>query len=237
MLSLVAIVADCFHFSSAAACFGRIFRIFAFVFVFQMERSRRGGGGGGRGGRGRGQRGGVGHRGSRGGGRGAGRGSNRDDKSSDKKTTWTKSPYRSTNASKATRGGKFGTSKRKIQLSFDEDDRQTFLSGFQKRKKERKQRAREELEQRAKEEATRIREKRNEKLRKIVTDNTVAQELDQHAEYALEYDLPEQTVSIKGLDIGNISNSLGLTMGVNKPKTTKKVEKAVSKKSQKVEKS
>ncbi|KAH9408817.1 hypothetical protein TYRP_011086 [Tyrophagus putrescentiae] len=200
-----------------------------------MDRSRRGGGSGrrgrgGGGGRGRG-RGGGGHRGGGRGGRGGAGGSgNRGDKDSDKKTTWTKSPYRSTNASKGPRGGKFGGSKRKIQLSFDEDDRQTFLSGFQKRKQERKQRAKEELEQRVKEEATRIREKRNEKLRKIVTDNTVAKELDQHAEYALEYDLPEQTVSIKGLDIGNISNSLGLTMGVNKPKTTKKDEKTASKK-------
>lgn len=65
-----------------------------------------------------------------------------------------------------------------------------------------------------------------------MTDNTVAKELNQHAEYAIEYDLPEQTVSIKGLDIGNISSSLGLSMGVNKPKEPE-TKKAPAKKAAK----
>ena len=140
---------------------------------------------------------------------------------------WTKSPYRSTNQSKKTwTGPKSGKKHAKVLLSFDEDERQTFLSGFQKRKAERKQRANEKLEEQAKEEMKRIKDKRDEKIRKLMSDNSVAKELNQHAEYSLDYDLPEQTVNIVGLDIGNISSSLGLTMGVNRPKVEEEPEES-----------
>lgn len=135
-----------------------------------------------------------------------------------KNTTWTKSPYRSTQQSKKSKAGGSKSKKSKQTLSFDEDDRQTFLSGFQKRKAERKQLAKEKLDEQVREEVRRIKEKREEKIKKILSDNSVARELNEHAEYALDYDLPEQTVSIIGLDIGNITNSLGICMGVNKPK-------------------
>ena len=136
---------------------------------------------------------------------------------SDKKP-WGKSPYHSKQRKLQQQQRPKHSSNRKRVITFDEDERKSFLSGFQKRKQERKQRAKERIDEQVREEVKRIKARRDEKLKKIFTDTSLQKELDQHAEYALQYDLPEQTVEIKGFDIGNITNSLGLSMGVNKPK-------------------
>ena len=146
--------------------------------------------------------------------------------SSSFKAKWiTKSPYRSAQQHQSNQTSTSEVSKsknsKKCTLTFDEGDRQEFLTGFQKRKAERKLRAKQEMDFRLKEEVKRIKERRDEKLKKLFNETTLAKDLNQHAEYSVQYDLPDQFVNIVGLDIGNISNSMGLSMGTNRPKDEK----------------
>lgn len=103
--------------------------------------------------------------------------------------------------------------KSKFVLTFDEDERDSFLKGFQKRKAERKQKAKLELETQVKQEMKRIKDKHQAKLRKMYDEFAAATDMDDNCEYSMEYDLPEQTVNIKGVDVASISGSLGLSMG------------------------
>ena len=108
------------------------------------------------------------------------------------------------------------TKKTKLVLNFDQDERESFLKGFQKRKSERKQKAKQLLEQQVKEEMKRIKDKHQAKLKKMYEEMVVATDMDSNCEYSVQYELPEQTVNIKGLDLANMSGTVGLSMGVNK---------------------
>lgn len=109
--------------------------------------------------------------------------------------------------------------KRKTELSFDESERKDFLTGFQKRKAERKHKAKADNERLYQAEKKRISAQQHEKLKQLYLDNRLATDLDLNSESIVEYQTPtEQTVVIKGLDLNSISSSAGLTLGLNKPK-------------------
>lgn len=113
--------------------------------------------------------------------------------------------------------------KPKFVLSFDEDDRQSFLTGFQKRKAERIQRKKEAMNKKMKEELKKLKEKQKEKLKGFYEEQVaVASQLGATVESeANEYDLGDHIVNIQEIDIGAASASLGLTMGAPRKRATK----------------
>ena len=127
------------------------------------------------------------------------------------------SPYKKSGDKHFQQQQKFGAKKRKFVLDFNEDDRNSFLTGFQKRKQERRARAKKEIEEKVKKEVERIRAEKKEKIKEMCDEVNVAPILDEdNAEYTMNYDLEEQTVSITGYDMGRITDSLGTTIGSRK---------------------
>ncbi|KAL3193857.1 hypothetical protein MRX96_000144 [Rhipicephalus microplus] len=63
---------------------------------------------------------------------------------------------------------------KKIHLVFDERERRDFLTGFQKRKKERQKKAQEKLKLQAQEEKRRLRAEKQEILQRLLGDKPVA---------------------------------------------------------------
>ncbi|XP_022916961.2 nucleolar protein 12 [Onthophagus taurus] len=99
--------------------------------------------------------------------------------------------------------------KRKINLVFDEDKRREFLTGFHKRKLQRKKEAQEKLEAQLKEERKRLKKEAKESYKKLVVSNR-----DIVLEHVLEeeYDDEEVTVKITEItaeDIAKKSNKIG----------------------------
>uniref|UniRef100_V5IJY0 Nucleolar protein 12 n=1 Tax=Ixodes ricinus TaxID=34613 RepID=V5IJY0_IXORI len=89
---------------------------------------------------------------------------------------------------------------KKIHLIFDEDERRDFLTGFQKRKKERQKKAQEELKARVLEEKRRLRAEKREVLQKLLEDRPLPCSEDDGE--PVTYDMADHTVTVTSLDSG-----------------------------------
>ena len=107
---------------------------------------------------------------------------------------------------------------RKLNLVFDEEERRDYLTGFSKRKQERKLKAKEKIEKQMRELRIKLRKQKREKLKQAY----INQQGDPDIEAMLPkediktYDLPEQVVTISPMDPNEIGGSLNLFMGYNK---------------------
>ncbi|XP_077527194.1 nucleolar protein 12-like [Haemaphysalis longicornis] len=95
---------------------------------------------------------------------------------------------------------------KKIHLVFDERERREFLTGFQKRKKERQKKAQEEIKLKAQEEKRRLRAEKREILQRLLGDQPVAGSAaaDVQAEEPVTYDMPEHTVTVTNLESSDL---------------------------------
>lgn len=95
---------------------------------------------------------------------------------------------------------------KKIHLVFDERERREFLTGFQKRKKERQKKAQEEIKQRAQEEKRQLRAEKREILQRLLGDQPVAGSAaaDVQAEEPVTYDMPDHTVTVTSLESSDL---------------------------------
>lgn len=96
---------------------------------------------------------------------------------------------------------------RKIHLVFDERERREFLTGFQKRKKERQKKAQEKLMQEAKEEKRRLKAEKREILQRLLGDKPVpgsAADKERSEEEPVTYDLPDHTVTVTSLESSDL---------------------------------
>uniref|UniRef100_A0A224Z827 Nucleolar protein 12 n=1 Tax=Rhipicephalus zambeziensis TaxID=60191 RepID=A0A224Z827_9ACAR len=91
---------------------------------------------------------------------------------------------------------------KKVHLVFDERERRDFLTGFQKRKKERQKKAQEKLKQQAQEEKRRLRAEKQEILQRLLGDKPVAgSSADvEREEQPVTYDMPDHTVTVTSLE-------------------------------------
>ncbi|KAL3193856.1 hypothetical protein MRX96_000144 [Rhipicephalus microplus] len=90
---------------------------------------------------------------------------------------------------------------KKIHLVFDERERRDFLTGFQKRKKERQKKAQEKLKLQAQEEKRRLRAEKQEILQRLLGDKPVAARLMWRGEeQVVTYDMPDHTVTVTSLE-------------------------------------
>ena len=140
--------------------------------------------------------------------------------------------------------------KKKIELCFDEFDRQQYLTGVHGRKKQRKQRAKEQLDRDLKIELKRLKEKkkkemsdRMEEMRQATAPtvddddedndgdgNGDGQSSTQDKSNTIKYELDEQTVEIKAIDLVAIpsiisSNIETVVVGGEKETKHKKIHK------------
>lgn len=92
---------------------------------------------------------------------------------------------------------------KKIRLIFDENERKEFLTGFQKRKKERQKKAQEELKTRAREEKRRLKVEKREILQSLLGDKPIAgssADAEVVEDEPVTYDMPDHTVTVTNLD-------------------------------------
>lgn len=82
----------------------------------------------------------------------------------------------------------------------DNPPKRDFLTGFQKRKKERQKKAQEELKARAQEEKRRLRAEKREVLQKLLEDRPLPCSEDDGE--PVTYDMAEHTVTVTSLDSG-----------------------------------
>ncbi|XP_078286513.1 nucleolar protein 12 [Rhinoraja longicauda] len=116
----------------------------------------------------------------------------------------------------ARRNGGGGRRRERCVLTFSEDDRREFLTGFHKRKVERRKKALDEIKTKLKEEQKRVKEERRKEYVKMFKERQdaleEADELDQlttsRSEY-VQYDHPNHTVTVT--TISNIDLGLGRT--------------------------
>uniref|UniRef100_A0A0A9X614 Nucleolar protein 12 n=3 Tax=Lygus hesperus TaxID=30085 RepID=A0A0A9X614_LYGHE len=99
---------------------------------------------------------------------------------------------------KAKRRRKPINKKTKVHLVFNEDARRDFLTGFHKRKLQRKKKAQEELQELLKAEKKRIKLEAKEQYKKLVHSYKPIPELEE--QFAKEYDVEGTTVSVLELD-------------------------------------
>ncbi|KAF6201233.1 hypothetical protein GE061_005680 [Apolygus lucorum] len=99
---------------------------------------------------------------------------------------------------KAKRRRKPINKKTKLHLVFNEDARRDFLTGFHKRKLQRKKKAKEELQELLKAEKKRIKLEAKEQYKKLVHSYKPIPELEE--QFAKEYDVEDTTVSVLELD-------------------------------------
>ncbi|XP_063229479.1 nucleolar protein 12 [Bacillus rossius redtenbacheri] len=101
--------------------------------------------------------------------------------------------------------------KTKLHLVFDENARREFLTGFHKRKLERKRAAQEQLEKQLKDERKRLKQEARESYKKLVVSHKPIPELEEFE--SKEYDLENHTVSILELssnEMAKKNNWIGL---------------------------
>ncbi|XP_043248680.1 nucleolar protein 12 [Colletes gigas] len=103
--------------------------------------------------------------------------------------------------------------RRKITLVFDEDKRRDFLTGFHKRKLQRKKKAQEELQQQLKEERKRIKHDAKESYKKLLSSRDVPEIQQLLSEREFETD--GHTVSILELNVADFAEKNAL-IGENK---------------------
>lgn len=95
---------------------------------------------------------------------------------------------------------------KKIHLVFDERERREFLTGFQKRKKERQKKAQEKIKQQAQEEKRRLKAEKREILQRLLGDKPVAgSSADvERQEQPVTYDMPDHTVTVTNLESSDL---------------------------------
>ncbi|CAG2104445.1 unnamed protein product [Medioppia subpectinata] len=106
----------------------------------------------------------------------------------------------------------------KVMLTFDTDDRKSFLTGFQKRKAERKLKAKHVLDEELREERLRAKQRQKDRLLKLYDSQRPTADIEAMAlpaEATETYELPKQFVSITTFDPKDMSGSLGLSLGHN----------------------
>ncbi|XP_017791071.1 PREDICTED: nucleolar protein 12 [Habropoda laboriosa] len=103
--------------------------------------------------------------------------------------------------------------RKKITLVFDEQKRREFLTGFHKRKLQRRQKAKEEFQQQLKQERKKIKHEARERFKKSLSNRDIPeiqQLLTQH-----EYETEGHTVSILELNVADLTENNAL-IGENK---------------------
>ncbi|XP_048211710.1 nucleolar protein 12 [Perognathus longimembris pacificus] len=109
----------------------------------------------------------------------------------------------------------------KLVLSFDEEKRREFLTGFHKRKVERKKAAIEEIKQRLKQEQKKLREERHQEYLKMLAEREEALEEADELEQlvtakteSVQYDHPNHTVTVTTISDLDLSGArlLGLPL-------------------------
>ncbi|XP_054718943.1 nucleolar protein 12-like [Uloborus diversus] len=118
--------------------------------------------------------------------------------------------------------------KSKVHLVFDEKDRVNFLTGFAKRKMERKMKAKQKLESRLKEEKKRIMQSQKEALREAIMNQRGVPEIE-HLLNPVTYDLPNHTVTISEIETQTVMPLISTSKATSEelptvPKTKKKVD-------------
>uniref|UniRef100_A0A023GI93 Nucleolar protein 12 n=1 Tax=Amblyomma triste TaxID=251400 RepID=A0A023GI93_AMBTT len=95
---------------------------------------------------------------------------------------------------------------KKIHLVFDERERREFLTGFQKRKRERQKKAQEKLLQEAREEKRRLKAEKREILQRLLGDKPVPGSAadEGNEEEPVTYDLPDHTVTVTSLECSDL---------------------------------
>ncbi|XP_078388177.1 nucleolar protein 12 [Cetorhinus maximus] len=126
------------------------------------------------------------------------------------------------------RGGKSGrrgsSGRERAVLVFSEEDRREFLTGFHKRKVERRKKALEEIKVKLKEEQRRVKEQRHKEYVKMFKERQEAleeaDELDQLATSKMEsiqYDHPNHTVTVTTVSSLDLTAANLFNLGANQP--------------------
>lgn len=115
----------------------------------------------------------------------------------------------------------------KLFISFDENSRREFLTGFRKRKKERQRKAKQKLEEKLKEERREIRKEKREMFRTMMQNYKVAPEI-KHLVDPKEFDVDEHTVTVTDVSEVDITGQDGLRLGVNKGSVVNKHDEGKS---------
>ncbi|XP_013398394.1 nucleolar protein 12 [Lingula anatina] len=109
----------------------------------------------------------------------------------------------------------------KVHLIFDEKARKEYLTGFRKRKNERRQKAKEKMERHLKEEKRRIKQEARDFRKAHVQNFTPVPEVD-HLVEQKTYNLPQHTVIVTEIDNSEIMNNRGF-LGVNRDESDAEV--------------
>ncbi|KFM73616.1 Nucleolar protein 12, partial [Stegodyphus mimosarum] len=114
--------------------------------------------------------------------------------------------------------------RQKIHLIFDEKERTEFLTGFRKRKLERKMKVKEDLAEMLKKEKKKIKQSQKETIRNTILSQRQVPEV-QHLLEPVTYDLPDHTVTIKEVDdMNSVPASSTLTDAAIMPFSAKSEE-------------
>lgn len=115
--------------------------------------------------------------------------------------------------------------RKKITLVFDENKRREFLTGFRKRKLQRKQKAKEELQQRLKEERKKIKQETRERYKKLLSNRDIP-EIQQLLSQQ-EYETEGHTISILELNTADLAEKntlIGENKDINEVKSNEEEE-------------
>uniref|UniRef100_T1IJQ8 Nucleolar protein 12 n=1 Tax=Strigamia maritima TaxID=126957 RepID=T1IJQ8_STRMM len=108
--------------------------------------------------------------------------------------------------------------KNKTHLIFNEDARREFLSGFRKRKNERRAKARELMEIQLKDDKKRLKDEHRNKLRKFLQNDRPVPEVE-HILNPVVYDLPDHVVTISSNTDVDLASHDNVRLGLNKGAT------------------
>ncbi|KDR13007.1 nucleolar protein 12 [Zootermopsis nevadensis] len=103
--------------------------------------------------------------------------------------------------------------KTKLLLAFDENARREFLTGFHKRKLQRKKKAQEELKQQLREERKRVKQEARESFKKLIVSHRPVPELENLI--SKNYELETHSVSIQELSVSDLAENNNW-IGINK---------------------
>ncbi|XP_028671154.2 nucleolar protein 12 [Erpetoichthys calabaricus] len=122
--------------------------------------------------------------------------------------------------------------KKKMEITFNDADRQEYLTGFHKRKVERRKAAIEEIKQKLKEEHKKMKEERCKEYMKMLKERTEAleeaSELDQlvtATTESVQYDHPNHTVTVTTVSDLDLTGPNWFTLGANETEQDKEEDK------------
>lgn len=111
----------------------------------------------------------------------------------------------------------------KLFISFDENARREYLTGFRKRKLDRKRKAKQKLEEKLKDERREIRKEKREIYRTMMQNYKEAPEI-KHLVDPKVFDLEQHTVTVTDVSEIDITGQDGLRLGVNKGSIVNKLD-------------